>query len=221
MKNLHLTLLALLVSVSSTFAAQIELPTMLDKLIGGDDFVVVGDLKFDNFTYPSDDVVQGDMPSASQIAVQATPNADGLRLTGPFLDLPGGEGNGASDATVGFDVSVTTGAQILSATLEGNPSLKGGASGVAEVVETFTGVDDSKLVIFDKTATLSLVDTAVLSTPMSQLSVLKDILLLSQSDTNAATISVIDQTFVLTPEPSAVGLLMSGLLAVGLLRRRR
>lgn len=216
-----LTTCLLAFASATSFAAQIELPVMLDKLVGGDDFVIIGDLQFDNFMYPADSIVQGDMPFASQIAVQALPGDAGIRFTGPFLDLPGGAGNGASDATLGFTVTPTNGASILGASLGGNPSLKGGASGIAEVVETFVGVDDSKLVIFDKSATLALEDAVAFSAPMSSVTALKDILLLTQSDSNASTISVIDQTFVLTPEPSSALLCVAGLCGLVLIRRKR
>lgn len=212
----------MIVFSSSIFAAQMNLPTTLDKLIATGDFVMVGDLKFDAFDYPADSIVLGDMPFASQIAVQESPGGDGLRFTGPFLDLPGGAGNGASDATLGFDVSVVGGGAIASATMHGNPSLKGNAQGIAEVVETFEGIGDVKLLIYDKSANnLSLTSTAEFSAPVTELSVVKDILLLSQSDTNAATISVIDQEFTLVPEPATFASMLIGLLGFGLLRCRR
>lgn len=220
MKTFVTTCLLTLVSVSS-FAAQIELPTMLDKLVGSDDFVIIGDLQFESFTYPADSVVQGDMPFASQIAVQAIPGGDGIRFTGPFLDLPGGEGNGASDATLGFTVSSTSGAAISGASLGGNPSLKGGATGIAEVVETFIGLDDAKLVIYDKSATLELEDSVTFAQPLARVTALKDILLLTQSDSNASTISVIDQTFELVPEPNAHAIAVIGLACLAVMRRRR
>lgn len=221
MRTLLSTFLITLMCVTTASAAQVELPVTLDKLVGGDDFVVIGDLRFENFFYPADSVVQGDMPFASQIAVQPTPGDVGIRFTGPFMDLPGGDGNGASDSTIGFDVSATGGAQIVSATLSGNPSLKSEeARGVAEVVETFAGLNDSKLVIFDKGANLSLNDSVDFA-PTNALSVVKDILLFTESDSNAATLSVIDQTFALVPEPSAFALLSLACLCAGLFRSRR
>lgn len=220
MRTLLTTFLVTLVCVTSAGAAQVELPVLLDKLVGGDDFVIIGDLRFENFFYPADSVVQGDMPFASQIAVQPIPGDTGIRFTGPFIDLPGGVGNGASDASLGFDVSVVSGAQIVGANLSGNPSLKGDELGIAEVVETFSGLNDTKLVIFDKGENLNLNASADIPATNS-LSVIKDILLLSQSETNAATISVIDQTFEIVPEPSSTLLLSVGALCVGLRRRRR
>lgn len=220
MKTFITTCLLSLVSVTS-FAAQIELPAMLDKLSGGDDFVIIGDLQFDNFVYPADSVVQGDMPFASQIVVQAIPGDTGIRFTGPFLDLPGGAGNGASDATLGFTVTPTNGGAITGASLSGNPSLKGGATGIAEVVETFIGQDEAKLVIFDKSATVSLEDSVSFAEPLSSVTALKDILLLTQDTSNASTISVIDQTFELVPEPASATLCLLGLACVSFTRRRR
>lgn len=220
MNYLRLAILTLFASTSTLLAGQISLPTTLDKLAGSDDFVVVGDLKFDEFSYPEDSTVQGNMPFASQITVRASNGDDGIRFDGAFFDLPGGVGNGASDATIGFDVTAMSGA-ITGATLHGNPSLKGGATGIAEVVETFEGIADRKLVIFDKTATLSLISKTDFDMPMTSLTVLKDILLFTESDTNSATISVIDQEFTLVPEPTAIIGMLLGVLGISLLRRRR
>ena len=80
---------------SSACAGLISLPTTLDVLLPDGDFAIVGDYEFDEFTY----IAGGDMPIASQIQVSAI--RGGIRFTGPFIDLPGGPGNGASDASGG------------------------------------------------------------------------------------------------------------------------
>ena len=206
---------------SPAIAAQIPLPTTLDALLTAGDFAVVGDFTFDNFTYLPDALIQGQMPLASQVNVEPLAGNDGLRFTGPFVDLPGGDGNGGSEAVLGFDVSASS--AIASATLSGNPSLTGVAVGVAEVIETFAGLADTRLAIWDKPpgGGLNLISSTSFANPVNELTVLKDILLLSRDDVNSATISVIDQQFTLVPEPTAWSLAAVAALGLMVVRRRR
>jgi len=191
------------------YAGQITLPTTLDTLLPDGDFAMVGDLKFDSFNY----IFGGDMPEPVQINVEAV--ADGIRFTGPFVDLPGGVGNGGSDATLGF--TVTGG--ISQVSLSGNPSLLGGVgTGVAAVTETFAGDPTTKLDIFDQGAGVNLIATTLIPAT-SSLTVIKDILLLSQDPVESATLSVIEQKFV--PEPTTLSMLLLGLGTLGFFRRRR
>ncbi len=202
--------IATVFATSNVYAGQIALPTSLDTLLPDGDFAMVGDLKFDNFNY----IFGGDMPAAVQINVEEV--SGGIRFTGPFLDLPGGVGNGASDATLGFTVTGSISEVILS----GNPSLLGGiGTGVAAVTETFAGDPTTKLDIFDQGAGVNLIASASIPAT-SSLTVIKDILLLSQDPVESATLSVIEQRFV--PEPTTFSMVLMGLGCwVGLLRRRR
>lgn len=217
---LRASVLIHLLSISA-MAAQIPLPTTLDALLAPGDFAVVGELTFDNFTYPPDALVQGEMPLASQINVEPLAGNDGLRFTGPFIDLPGGPGNGGSDAVLGFDVTAT--APIASTTLSGNPSLTGVAAGVAEVIETFAGLADTRLAIWDKPpgGGLNLISSTNFAAPATEMTVLKDILLLSRDAVNSATISVIDQQFTLVPEPTGSSLIGMAALGILAIRKRR
>ena len=200
-------------------AAQVELPTTLDNLLPDGEFAVVDGLTFSDFTY----VFGGDMPAASQINVSSI-GGNGLSFQGPFLDLPGGDGNGASDAAIGF---VVTGS-FTGATLAGNPSVQG-APGVASVTETFleTGLPDTadlQMDIFNNipqpgNTPLRVEDSVDFGTTLSTARILKDILLLSESQNERATLSVIEQRFV--PEPSGVALLLLGMLGLVCSRRRR
>ena len=70
---------------SSACAGLISLPTTLDVLLPDGDFAMVGNYKFDEFTYNA----SGDMPIAEQIEVSAL--RGGIRFTG------GGANVGACD----------------------------------------------------------------------------------------------------------------------------
>ena len=190
-------------------AALISLPTTLDQVLPDGDFVMVGDLTFDEFSY----IASGDMPIPTQIGVEEIPG--GLRFTGPFLDLPGGAGNGASDATLGYTVTAPGG--ISEVFLRGNPSLLGG-SGNASVTETFAGFPTIKLDVYDETSGTFLEDSANLGTTVNRLTVIKDILLFTTDDIRAATLSVIDQV---VPEPAGLTLALFGILGLGVLRRSK
>ena len=194
---------------SSACAGLISLPTTLDVLLPDGDFVMVGDYQFDEFTYNA----SGDMPIAAQIDVSAL--AGGIRFTGPFIDLPGGPGNGASDATLGYTVTTTAG--ISEVLLRGNPSLLGG-SGNASVTETFTGFPTIKLDIYDETSGTFLEDSVVLGATVNSLTVVKDILLLTTDPIRSATLSVIDQV---VPEPTGLVLALFGFVGLSVLRRSR
>ena len=207
--RLAITLVALAVA-SAASAGQIALPTTLDKLLPVGDFAVVGDLVFDEFAYSWG----GNMPDPVQISVVAINN--GIEFVGPFLDLPGGEGNGASDARILYTV---TGPGISQVSLSANPDLLG-ATGNASITEDFLNIPDIKLNSFDKPSEgiFKSFDSAGLGGTFDRVEVRKDILLFTDDDIISATLSSVRQEF--TPEPSSLMLSVLGLLGFALRRRR-
>lgn len=220
MRNLLRYTIALCLLASSAFAAQIPLPSPLSALVASaDDFVVVGDLTFDSFSY----VATGDMPPAADINVLEWSDSEGnagLRFQGGFVDAAAG---GASDALIGFSV-VSSGAPISDAHLSANPDVLGGTAGtgLGSITETFLPeVSNDSLSVFDNGTVEQLSDSIVFNAPVGSLNVQKDILLLSAQGGAGATISFVDQTFTQTPEPAAFASLLVGLIGLGTLRRRR
>ena len=221
MKTPHgiVTALSIVLVASTAFGAQIALPTPLSNLLGTGDFVSNGGLNFENFTYAA----TGDMPPATAVNVLATTDGDGnpgLRFQAGFIDTPA---PGASDALITYAVTAAS-AIIADAHLGGNPALLGG-TGIASVTDTFLPdiVNDS-ITVFDNGTVEQLSDWIIFAAPpapFQQLQVQKDIILLAEAGGAGATISFIDQTYSIIPEPTSLTALVVGVLALGVLRRRR
>ena len=202
----------LALSTGTAIAGQVSLPTTLDILLPDGEYAIVASCTFENFTYAA----TGDMPVPSQILVDAL-GSNGLTFVGPFYDLPGGVGNGASAAMLGFTVTGT----LSGAVLAGDPTVQG-APGIASVTETFldTGLPDTvdlQLDIFNNVSppgdtALRVEDSTDFGTVIHFARVVKGILLLSQSTSERASLSMIEQQF--TPEPSGIALTLLGLLCL-------
>ncbi len=201
---------------SATFAAQIPLPTTLDNLLGTTDFISVSGLQFDSFEYAR----TGDMPPPSAINVLAITDSEGnagIRFQGGFVDS---SADGASDALIEFSVTAT-GPWISDAHLTGNPDLLGG-EGLASVTETFIPVTtNDSISIYDNGTIEQLSDMIIFDTPVQQLQVQKDIVLLASTNSAGAAISFVDQSFSVVPEPASYAGLLLGAISLLALRRRR
>ena len=207
-----------LVALSLAGSAAPARAEFISELIRTGGTITVGDKLFSDFSY----LATGDMPTAAGVNVIGITDADGnfgLRFQGGFVDLPGG---GASDALIGFKVTVTDpNLFITDAHLAGNPSVLGG-TGAISVTETFLPTNSNSMVIgaIGGGSTV-LTASTVFATPVNVLFVQKDIL--AFAGTGLPALSFIDQTFSQSvPEPSSVALLMiGGVGAFGVARRRK
>jgi hypothetical protein len=221
MKKLVLSLLAAgaLIGVGTQTAQAV---TLADLLAPGA-FLDQGDKRFHNFSY----LAVGDMPTANLINVVGINDIFGnfgIRFQGAFADNIGG---GASDALIGFQVTVLDPLmRITDAHIFGNPSVIGG-DGLMAVTESFPGQGPPTIDIFDIVTNgvhnSQADDMRFFNPGVTTLTVLKDIF--ANSITGVATLSVIDQSFSQTgvPEPGTMAMLCG--LGVGgsavLFRRRR
>ena len=221
MKKRFLGWLALAALVASPFAGSVHAAAVpLTDLLGAGKTLASGDKIFSDFTY----VKNGDMPSATGVSVEPVTNASGdygIRISGGFIDQPGGD---ASDALITFNVSVAPGAgqAIKGAILAANPAVFNGA-GLASVTETFIPqVTTDKLVVYDfGNNDDKLMDSITFDQSYTTIPVQKDIILHSTSATGAVTMSFVDQYFPQVPEPSSAALALCGLAALSKLRRRK
>jgi hypothetical protein len=184
----------------------------LSDLIANHGVICNGDKTFSDFAYHP----IGDMPDPSLIDVVSFIDSHGnlgIRLIGPFADLPGG---GASEALLEYKVTVTDpGKLIKDVHLEANANVLG-PNGYAAITESFLPEDSNMtLEAFDlQPGNRMLTDWADLTKPVMMLHVQKDITLFSANQSSLATISFIDQTFSQTPEPGALGLYVVAVIAL-------
>jgi hypothetical protein len=179
----------------------------LDQLVAGQS-LTVGDKLFTQFSYSK----SGDMPAASGITVQGIiDNGNyGILLSGTFQDLFGGS---ASDALIKFDVTVLDPGKVITAVnLFGDPSVTG--SGIASVTETFLPLPGSMKIFKSSLHTGTDSASHTLSSGQTQISVQKDILAFAADANSVAGFTFIGQTFVQTPVPGSLALLLGGALAL-------
>lgn len=180
--------------------------------------ITSGDKIFSNFNYG----ITGDMPAADAVNIETIQDEfgnHGIRIQAGFTDVAGGS---SSDAIVEFDVTVAPGAPLINDVhLRANPAVING-EGLASITETFLPtIDDDKLVVWDfGNGEDQLSDSLVFDTGYQTLSVQKDIILHATGDNSAVTLSFVDQTFSVVPEPASGALFLVGLMSLATLRRK-
>jgi len=216
-RNLGWFVAAALFAVPWTSTARAAIMPLSDLLGGAT--VQSGDKVFSSFTYSA----TGDMPPANAVNVETIQDINGdygIRFQAGFVDQAGG---GSSDALITFNVSVAPGANmaIAGVTLSANPAVFNGP-GLASVTETFIPtITDDKLVVYDFGGDDDkLLDKITFGQSYPTIPVQKDIILHATGQDGAVTMSFVDQTFQQVPEPATLTLALSGLLGLGLLRKR-
>jgi hypothetical protein len=180
----------------------------LDVLEGGGS-LSSGALTFSDFEV----VVSGLQSDLSLYDVSSI--AGGIAVTGPIAVSDGAQGDLFLAFTVSADPGLISGVGL---SFEGEVSEAGSAS---SVVETFFEIGDAQLFVFATGGGgLQMSDTLEIS-PVASLRVFKDILVDSAAPSGQASISRIEQRFVVTPEPAAVVSLGLGLALLAMLRRRQ
>lgn len=191
--------------------------------------VASGEFVFSNFTYlpPAGPPAPGD--------VTITPYTDssgfnGIQIGGAFQQT----GVGAADIRLGYTVTDTLGARITDVHLDGNPFVSpADANGNAIVTETVSAPGVGIVAAGQINANSppgSQMTTLALNPPgpYATLTVTKDILLTVAARTgtpaqgsDVASVSFVDQTFSVVPEPAGVVMMSVGVGICGLACRRR
>jgi hypothetical protein len=205
--------------LSPIMATEISLVDLVDN---GDEFIISGDKKFDQFTYHA----TGDMPPAA--GVNVIPITDvlgnyGIRFQGSFLDhysSPGG-----SDVLISYRVTALEPNRLISdAHITGNPYAIGNA--IMSVVETFIPTESEKAMSIHHivpNGDVKRVDMVDFDGQYASLLVHKDISAITLDDDSVGLLSYVDQTFstrTLVPEPSGVAFILIGLVLLSCSVRR-
>ena len=176
---------------------------LLSTLIENDGTITNGDKEFSDFGYAA----TGDMPSSDRVNVLTIEDAEGnfgIRFQGGFVDLPG---DGASDALIFYDVTVTDEANSISgAHLAANIVSPENSSGT--ITETFLPIFDSTDEILRiPTNDSRLNDSITFPETVQTMQVQKNILFIA-AEGEQVDMSFVDQTFAQVPEPSGLAILL-------------
>ncbi len=210
---------SLAVGLLCCFVASTARGVLLSDLIDNNGSIQCDDKIFSMFTYhetgdnPDDDFV-------NVICITDSQGNPGLRFQGAFADLPA---NGGSDALITFKVTVDPdSSQLISDVHLTFNGVISGSSGFVGVTETFLPTDPNVVlnVFNQQPGPFQLTDFSLLTTPVRELHVQKDIILFAGPE-SAATASFVDQTFSQVPEPTPALLVLLGsaLCAMGVRRK--
>jgi len=226
---LFASVLTLMVGVGGPAITTARAAFLSDLLVPGAT-LTSGEFTFSNFTYlpPTGPPLPG--------VVTVTPFTDasgfnGIQIGGGFQQT----GVGQTDVRIGYTVTDNLGARITDVHMDGNPFVSpANANGNAIVTESVyapgqaVAVASGQINANDPPGSQS--TTLVLNPPgpYSTLTVTKDILLTvaartetPPSGSDVASVSFIDQTFSVVPEPASVVMMGMGVGIVGLAFRRR
>lgn len=208
---------ALLILPGSATALMFDIgdSIQLQALLDGET-IEVGGLLFDGFSYVPNGAGIPDANNVTVVAIEDLAGNVGIRFVGGFAAV---EGASPSDALIGFAVSVTQmGTFINSAHLLGNPDVQG--TGLAGVTEQLVPAID-QLNIFDNGSVAMLAAWSENEFEETTLNILKDIILFADGEESKASLSFVDQTFGVVPEPGTAMLLGLGLSGLAFAGRRR
>lgn len=180
---------------------------------GGD--VLAGDKDFSDFTF-----ISASIPASGvTITPLEEPNGNfGIRISSAYFEASGS----FADMVLGYQVSVTNSANLISAAnLLFNGQVTSG-TGLAEVVEqVFTnGTLYGQMDVFATATTNQLTASMPIVPPQQLLTINKDVQLTAMFPA-FSTISYIDQSYTQVPEPSTLAMAVVGLAGLFLLRRRK
>ncbi len=222
LRNNLLSLLAGAVALAGVSGSALAVPLSV-LVAGGSIDSADGTLTFSNF----DAIVTGAL-SDDLSNYEVTALTTGFRLTGAFLVADGNIG----DMVLSFTATADAGLQITNARLFFNGSFNGGdgvppglGAGVTETI--FAGGSGDPIANLSVAASSQgfekLVDTEALNPAQESIDVLKDIALSSFAggDGSVTHISIVDQTFTVTPEPGTLLLGAMGLVGLADLGRKR
>ncbi len=186
--------------------------------------ILIGDKLFDDFTYVTSDStgLTNNLLPAGAISLGALSNSVGFGLSfnAPFFTAQ----NIQKDFVITYSVSVTNAPLLISDVhLDYNGAFVGnGFSIVTETVFDAGGIGGNLLGQINVHNPPPLMSTNLFLNPAQpKLFIQKDIQLLSFSNNDIATISVVNQVFSQIPEPSTITLAAGGLAGLWQWHRRR